>query len=309
MRLPYWLLKRLPLFDYVCPKCRREVEKNSRRCVYCGERYGVPVRVPPKVLKDKKALEDYVHQHVFPTVSQAQRDYLTQYFTVIFSDGFGSGDATGWNAGINVGAGGAVTFVNAPVHHGNWAMKAVTTAGAGDWAEVLEYFGGAYTTVYARGYVQFATLPALGEAAGFIELGDWNGVQMGNPLLELGVGYSGGAATWRLRYLKNGAYAIIYAGTPTAGEWHCLEAGITVDAANGMVVGSVDGSLLLQDSVFDNDDYGNAVTLIFGRDTWDLINYNDTMYGDCVVVADVPVNCEGIAWLGLTGNMVFMGVP
>jgi DNA-directed RNA polymerase subunit RPC12/RpoP len=89
LKLPLFILrmlKQLPLFDYICPKCKREVKEKSHKCPYCGENYGVPLRVPPKVLKDPKALEEYVHKHILPKISASQRAYLTQFFTIIFSD-------------------------------------------------------------------------------------------------------------------------------------------------------------------------------------------------------------------------------
>ncbi len=121
MKIPFLLLKLIPLFDYICPCCKKEVEKNSRECPYCGEQYGSPVRVPPRLLKDPKALEDHVHKHVFPRISKAQRDYLAQYFTTIFAHGFEGGDfgedpETGYSW---TGTGGSATIVESPVHHGS----------------------------------------------------------------------------------------------------------------------------------------------------------------------------------------------
>jgi hypothetical protein len=92
MHIPYWLLRLLPMWDYICPKCRREVKRKSRKCPYCGENYGIPLRVPPQVLKDPKTLEDYVHKHIFPKISASERKYLTQFFTVeeVYTNSFDS---------------------------------------------------------------------------------------------------------------------------------------------------------------------------------------------------------------------------
>jgi predicted amidophosphoribosyltransferase len=81
MGIPHWLLRLFPMWDYICPRCKKKVQKKSHNCPHCQERYSTPVRVPPKLCKDKKALENYVHKHVFPKVSYAQRNYLTQFFT------------------------------------------------------------------------------------------------------------------------------------------------------------------------------------------------------------------------------------
>ena len=39
MHLPSLLLKLLPMWDYVCPKCQESVPKNSHECPHCGESY------------------------------------------------------------------------------------------------------------------------------------------------------------------------------------------------------------------------------------------------------------------------------
>ncbi len=118
MRLPFWLLRLLPMWDYICPACKKEVPKNSHTCPFCREKFPMPLKVPSKVLKSKKTLEGYVHKHVFPKVSAAYRDYLTQYFTEIFNDGFESGDFSAWTGTVGTPS----VTANQP-HHGNYSME------------------------------------------------------------------------------------------------------------------------------------------------------------------------------------------
>jgi hypothetical protein len=122
MKFPLWLLRLLPMWDYVCPRCQQDVPKNSHKCPHCGERYPMPLKLPPSVLKDKKLLEDYVHKHIFPTVSPVHRAYLSQFFTELFSDGFESGDFSEWTSTTTEGSA-TITVDNAYAHHGSYAAK------------------------------------------------------------------------------------------------------------------------------------------------------------------------------------------
>ena len=125
MQVPFWLLKLLPMWAYVCPKCEKDVPKNSHECPHCGEKYPMPLRVPPRIWHDRKALEDYVHKHVFPNVSQAHRDYLAQFFTTLFVHGFEGGDfGTDPQTGYAwTGTSGSPEVVSSPTHHGAYALK------------------------------------------------------------------------------------------------------------------------------------------------------------------------------------------
>lgn len=88
LKIPLLVAKLLPMFDYICPRCRLDVHKKSKYCVHCGEKFGQPLKVPPKILKDARKLEDYVHKVIFPKISDFQRVYLKQYFTEFFNSGF-----------------------------------------------------------------------------------------------------------------------------------------------------------------------------------------------------------------------------
>jgi hypothetical protein len=206
--------------------------------------------------------------------------------SIPFSDGFESGDSSAWNDGINTGGTGSVSFVQSPVYNGSWASKCQVTKASPntDWAETIDTFGDTYVTVYFRAYVQVTTLPASGEAFDLLEFLDAYDYNT-HVLVTLGLGHDGGAPKWQLYYLKGGGYSTLYAGTPTANEWHCLELIITVDASNGTVKGYVDGVLLLSDSGFKNNDYGNARDAVLGLDTWLGEGYPNVGYFDCAIIS------------------------
>lgn len=128
MNIPYWLLRLLPMWEYICPRCKQEVARNSHECPHCGEKYPLTLKVPPTILKDPKKLEAYVHKHVFPRVSAFERNYLTEFFTVLFSDGqVGStmetaGDFSAWT-GTAAGGGASNTVSTDWAHHGTNSYK------------------------------------------------------------------------------------------------------------------------------------------------------------------------------------------
>jgi hypothetical protein len=80
MKFPLWLLRLLPMWEYICPKCRKTVKANSHHCPHCGERFPQAIRIPPTILKDAKKLEDYVRKNVFPRISKFQRNCLARCF-------------------------------------------------------------------------------------------------------------------------------------------------------------------------------------------------------------------------------------
>ena len=144
------------MWEYICPKCRKGVKQNAHECPHCGERFPLAVRVPPTFLKDPKKLEEYVHKHIFPRVSEFERNYLTKYFTVLLSDGFESG--TILTTDVPPGAwdviAGTPTIVTSPVHHGVYACQINATS---EYA--YKTLASTYDTLYARAYIRFSSLP------------------------------------------------------------------------------------------------------------------------------------------------------
>jgi hypothetical protein len=74
---------------YICPRCKERVHFKSKKCVFCGEKYSVPVRVPLRLLKGVRGgvatqrLHNYVHTYIIPYLNdEYRRRYLDAYFTL-----------------------------------------------------------------------------------------------------------------------------------------------------------------------------------------------------------------------------------
>lgn len=288
MKLPYWLLKLLPMWDYICPRCRREVAKNSYKCPYCGEQFGVPVSVPPSVLKDKEALEDYVHKYIFPKVSQAQREYLAQFFTVLFNDGFESGNFSAWTGSR------LVTVDSALAHHGTYSAKAAGAPGVSYYCykditainegyhRIYFYFSG-YTPPYNGCFIEIPRMFANDET-NLVGFSIYNNI---------------GTLEWRLSArLDNATYTYNSSTSPPIqlDTWYCIEVywKRSSGANDGEAKLYINGTLYITLSGLDNDSL--AANRIY---EW---YYQDNGWGyvipariDCVVVADTYIGTEATA--------------
>jgi DNA-directed RNA polymerase subunit RPC12/RpoP len=293
MDMPYWLLKLLPVWDYVCPKCKRDVEQKSHECPYCGENYGVPLRVPPKVLKDAKALEEYVHKHIFPKVSASQRDYLTRFFTTIFAHGFEGGDfgtdpQTGYAwTGTAVGSGATATVESANPHHGTYDMKNYVPAGEYSVA----YKSGLTSTnpCYGRFYVKFDNVPVT--VGNSLNLGNLQAEPI--EIVSTRVKRYSDGLKWTLRYRSGGAWVesdTIVSATPAinTNQWYCIEYKAYVHTSAGEARVYVDGTEILTATGLNNDAVGGITRIEVGISADEA----STAYHDCVVVADTYIGPE-----------------
>lgn len=273
MKLSNWLLRLLPMWDYVCPRCRREVEKNSHRCPHCEENYGLPIRVPPKVLRDSEALEQYVHEEIFPKISAFQRAYLSQFFTTLFSDGFESGDFSAWSSTT-----GSPTIVMSPVHHGTCAMKVSGTA-----TQYARKSYGDNATTSARAYINCESLPS---ASGKLVM--W--AEASNYSVRWRLFYEDSSGTKRFRLYSSTLGNIgMFNISLTLNQWYCIEVFWDSSAAAGS-----DQLRFYLDGV---EKIGSGA-LDLGSDLTGQIYVGGQAdggihYFDCVVVADVYVGVEG----------------
>ena len=81
LEIPCLASKALPYFTFICPKCKKEVKSNSHQCPRCNEKYPLVLTGSLKGF-NTEALGLYVHEKIFPRITEAQRQYLKQYFTV-----------------------------------------------------------------------------------------------------------------------------------------------------------------------------------------------------------------------------------
>ena len=269
MNIPYWLLRLLPIFECICPKCRKGVKQSARQCPHCGEKYPLALRVPPTFLKDPKKLEAYVHEHIFPRISEFERNYLTKYFTVLFSDGFESGDFSAWTGTDN-----APIVQSTIKHHGTYAMK---IDAAGEFAYKL--LDTAKNNLFMRMYWQADATPANGNQTGMLSFYESDAV---TERLQVRVWNNGGTITWILAI--SGTSYTYTSGSCNPNQWYCIEAeydsvsdvhNLWLDGVN--VISQVDTETGTVQYVIADSAIG-----FFGT----------AQYIDCVVVADAYIGPE-----------------
>lgn len=291
MNIPLWLLKLLPMWSFLCPKCRREVKQNSHKCPHCGEKFPLAIRVPPSFLKDPKKLEAYVHKHVFPRVSEFERNYLTKYFTEIFSDGFEGVYYSPWTG---VGTSGFTqAFSAAQCHHGTKSIIQTGGDGTGEYAEIYKTIASA-TAYYMRAYVLLGTLGSGNVTTWFgpcfLTSGDAN---------ILGAGIRKEADGTRNWCVINGVgpHAAYHAADSTinAGQWYCLEIYCFIAASpNGKAKLWVDGVLVVDQTGLDTATTGNIArgAILTWTENGAYHTANCDFFADCAVISDAPIGTE-----------------
>jgi len=281
MKLPAFLFRLLPLWSYICPRCKREVKRNSHKCPYCGERYGKPLKVPPRFLKSKEALERYVHEKIFPRISAKQREYLAQFFTTIFEDGFESGDFSAWS-----GTTGSPSVVSDVKYQGSYAAKFSYTS---PWQTIRCYKTGLNTNpAFVRTYFRFDTLPPNDGnyfTVLFCEDTGWG------DIYEVGIKNVGGNYQLMLHIWRpSNSYYYSENINFQTNTWYCLEVKFYADASNGEYRVWLGGQEKI--TVTGLNTSGNNLDIVsVGCNSGHLSTL--TIWHDCVVVADTYIGEEG----------------
>jgi DNA-directed RNA polymerase subunit RPC12/RpoP len=280
MNVPYWLLHLLPMWEYICPKCRKEVNQNSHECPHCGEKYPLTLRVPPTFLKDQKKLEAYVHKHVFPRVSEFERNYLRKYFTILFPvagvgvEGFETNDFTTWTATV-----GAPTIQAVTVHHGTYAM----------YINGVEYasktLASTNALTYARGYFNFEALPPNnGDRTRVLSIYVDDGSEDRGTLM--GITNDTGTIKWQMTSFCTDprGFKTITSATPAiaTGVWYCVK---IMRTQKGTAQAWVDGTSI--GTVSTTSDIANKKVNVGSVGV-----YSSAFYADCIVAADADIGCE-----------------
>ena len=249
--------------------------------------------MPPKVLKDAKALEDYVHKHVFPKVSQSHREYLAQFFTVIFADGYESGDFSAWTQTLSGGGGSTPVIDSNTVHHGSYSAKLQINTGASAYSLTRKTFASSYSELYARDYVYIDALPDCAGAGGL----DYIGVGSSSGTLVTGGIYKDAAGNYywsTYGQLPGWAWRSGQQETPSVPAWYCLELYVKVHESAGVVKLWVDGTLKVDLSNLDSDAVGNLTRADARLESPGGVSQGSgkIVYVDCVVVADTYIGPE-----------------
>jgi len=275
------------MWEYICPKCRKEVKVNSHECLHCGEKFPLAIKVPPTFLKDPKKLEFYVHKHVFPRVSEFERNYLTKYFTTIFSDGFESGDFNAWT-GTHQAANGALSVETLHPNSGTYNAKFTVTDLQVDDVNCY-YTLSSPSVAYMRAYVQVATaLPSSGNYFTTIEFDN-----LGFTSINKAIVYNNGSAVvWAMRLKVNGNAIIYQSSVPVSlNSYYCVELYTKVDASAGAGTLYINGNNVASASGVETDNQGANQQAIVGSpqaSDGDPATTH-TIYVDDVVVADAYI--------------------
>jgi len=216
-------------------------------------------------------------------------DSENQTGDVFFFDGFESGDFSAWDLifvseNETTGIEDTAEVITTDPYHGNYHAK--FTDDGSDWAEqaVVQYDSfTAQSEVYKRSYIKFKSgLP-----------------QYDDRRIAFMVLYAGGANTvlearvskstdiWQLYYFKDGSYVTLdYTSGPSLDTWYNVEIYIKIHDTQGEVRMYVNGTEILSDSGFDNDDYGNVVAARVGLISYCYIDTVQSVYVDSVVLSN-----------------------
>lgn len=307
MNIPFWLLRLLPLFEYICPRCRKEVKQNSHECPHCHEKYPLALKIPPTILKDRKKLEAYVHKHVFPRVSEFERNYLTKYFTIIFPaigsgvEGFETNDFSTWD-GTNT-TGGTITTSSNKAHHGIYSARVqITTIPLSNVAaNAYKNIGAQPNGVYLRSYLYFSSFGNTANGS-WITLGSVATAAYQAAKLSILAHNDNGTYKWEIQHDGDAWAPHISSSVIALDRWYCVE--LHYDNTNSEIELYTDGTrvVYLVGQTLTVTDYITVGCHYTGDG-----NPPADFYIDCVVAADARIGCEIIGVnLTLTNDMIFL---
>jgi len=240
------------------------------------------------LLKDQKKLEEYVHQYFFPRISESERNYLTKYFTELFSSGWeNSGGADATDGGAWTGVSNTPTVVASPVHHGNYACSFDIQP-----EYCYKTFGSAYTELYMRAYVRLTTMPS----ANTQEIMLYRFKNAGaNQVMAAALNNNGVNTRWGLQYRDNGwqgAASSSQQMNPSVNTWYCVEIHAKIAAGAGVYQMWVNDSELTDITKTGiTSDYANMDRVEVGE-IYRSAGWTTIVTADCVVVADRRIRCE-----------------
>jgi hypothetical protein len=232
-----------------------------------------------------------VHEKIFPRISTWQREYLAQFFTVIFQDGFESGNFSAWT-GTSITSGDSLTVANDNPHHGTYSAKMVTGVTTDVFTYAHKTLATTYTTLYQRVYVKISSVSttvfnADGKRVDFVIF-----VGSGGRVVQAGLMRNSGAVKWHLQYRNAGSWYDAFSATPTpqANTWYCFEV-MQTTGSSGSDRLYINGNLVIEVTGVSNNDRGSPAQIqAFGEH---YVASSVTVWIDCVVAADILIGQEG----------------
>ena len=286
--LPKKILDLFPIWSYQCPTCGKQYDDAVQACTQCGTIYEqAKWRIPPRFLKNKKAMSEYAHKILAPKLTPKQRELLFQYFTEFFNDGFESSGISNWTDVIQQNGGvGTVTSANNP-YSGVYHYKASIDGTAPEQIVYVYKNLSSISTAYGRAYVKFDALPV--DWAFFLFLSFSNG---DNNISYLGLQNRGGTNYVWVIYVYDGDWREFTSPsfTPSLNTYYLLELKTVIHSASGEVKAYVNETEVISQSGLSTDKVGNINRIAAGVEVYPQGAGN--IYIDSVVAADTYIGPE-----------------
>ncbi len=199
--------------------------------------------------------------------------------TILFSDGFESGDLTAWTGTTGT----APTVGIASKHTGNYGITSSHVTGSDYCYKYLGAVG--YSDVYYRAYVRFTELPGLWQQNNFMQIKD---TADANAII-IGIVNQNQGIRWWITLGGNQYAAAQTDPAIQAATWYCVEVRrIVGSGVNGVVQVWVDDI-----KVYEKTDCTFTVNAsYFELGTIYADSADTSKYEDCAVVADAYIGPE-----------------
>lgn len=209
--------------------------------------------------------------------------------TVIFQEGFESGNFNAWSG--NYRYSGTASVQSSVIHHGSYAAKFALGTSTEATIEYYKTLATTYSTLYLRHYFRLENSIPNNNGILYINFmestSDW--------VAGAAVYNSGGTLKWRIRYYDHDigwfTWSALSSSSVSLNTWYCVEIKVTVGTSGEMRL-YIDGSEVLSVT---NVNLGTAkLRRVYIRATKEDWSTSQTLnaYHDCVVVSDTYIGPE-----------------
>lgn len=207
--------------------------------------------------------------------------------TIIFSDGFETGDFSEWT-GVNS----VPLIVTSPVHHGTSAMRINMNLAPVAYKWCYKTLAVSQAVVYHRYYFCTDELPNAENEKIDISRGRVGATDIWQVALAQYAAVGG--LCWTFNYRSNTTWTEVRSAATSIGinQWYCVEIYWKKDAAAGEVHLYIDGTEVASVTGKKTDAYGNCDTIRNGVSSYSGVFIGPNIYEDCVCVADAYIGLE-----------------